>query len=144
MSELSNLVRGIVGEGVPREGVEVHGWVRTRRDSKAFSFLEINDGSCLGNLQVVADVGIPGYGRIGEMGTGASVRVRGDIVASQGKGQGVEMVAKEIELVGGIDESYPLQKKGHGVEFLREIAHLRPRTNLFGAVFRRHDARKHP
>lgn len=113
----------------------VQGWVRTRRDSKAFSFLEINDGSSVASLQVVADEGIPGYERIAEMTTGAAVSVRGALVAGQGK-QRWELRASSLELVGAAPESYPLQKKGHTPEFLRSIAHLRPRTNLFGAVFR--------
>ena len=113
----------------------VQGWVRTRRDSKAFSFLEINDGSSVASLQVVADAGIPGYERIAEMTTGAAVSIRGALVAGQGK-QRWELRASSLELVGAAPESYPLQKKGHTPEFLRSIAHLRPRTNLFGAVFR--------
>ena len=113
----------------------VQGWVRTRRDSKAFSFLEINDGSSVASLQVVADEGIPGYERIAEMTTGAAVSVRGALVAGQGK-QRWELRASSLELVGAAPESYPLQKKGHSLEFLREIAYLRPRTNTFGAVLR--------
>ena len=113
----------------------VQGWVRTRRDSKAFSFLEINDGSSVASLQVVADEGIPGYERIAEMTTGAAVSVRGALVAGQGK-QRWELRASSLELVGAAPESYPLQKKGHTPEFLRSIAHLRPRPILFGAVFR--------
>ena len=113
----------------------VQGWVRTRRDSKAVSFLEINDGSSVASLQVVADAGIRGYERIAEMTTGAAVSIRGALVAGQGK-QRWELRASSLELVGAAPESYPLQKKGHTPEFLRSIAHLRPRTNLFGAVFR--------
>ena len=113
----------------------VQGWVRTRRDSKAFSFLEINDGSSVASLQVVADAGLRGYERIAEMTTGAAVSIRGALVAGQGK-QRWELRASSLELVGAAPESYPLQKKGHTPEFLRSIAHLRPRTNLFGAVFR--------
>ena len=114
----------------------VQGWVRTRRDSKDFSFLEINDGTCLGSLQVIADAGIGGYDQIQSMTTGASVRVVGNLVSSPGKGQKWEMQATSVELIGTAPEDYPLQKKRHGPEFLREMAHLRPRTNLFGAVFR--------
>ncbi len=113
----------------------LEGWVRTRRDSKSFAFLEINDGSCLASLQVIADAGIPGYEQIKEMSTGASVRVLGRLVASPGK-QAWEMQASSLELLGGVTDSYPLQKKGHSPEFLRSILHLRPRTNLFSAVFR--------
>ncbi len=118
------------------KGLTVQGWVRTRRDSKDFSFLEINDGTCLGSLQVIADAGIGGYDQIQSMTTGASVRVVGNLVSSPGKGQKWEMQATSVELVGTAPEDYPLQKKRHGPEFLREMAHLRPRTNLFGAVFR--------
>lgn len=116
--------------------VLVQGWVRTRRDSKAFSFLELNDGSCLANIQIIADAGIPGYDTITKMTTGAAVGVTGHVVKSQGKGQSWEVRATAIELVGEAPDDFPLQKKGHSAEFLREIAHLRPRTNLYGAVFR--------
>ncbi len=118
------------------KGLTVQGWVRTRRDSRDFSFLEINDGTCLGSLQVIADAGIGGYDQIQSMTTGASVRVGGNLVSSPGKGQKWEMQATSVELVGTAPEDYPLQKKRHGPEFLREMAHLRPRTNLFGAIFR--------
>ena len=120
----------------PRDAISLAGWVRTRRDAKAFSFLELNDGSCLKGIQVVADAGIPGYGQVAQMTTGASVRVEGKLVASQGQGQAWEVQAARVELVGPADESYPLQKKGHTMEFLRSIGHLRARSNLFGAVFR--------
>ncbi len=116
--------------------VEVQGWVRTRRDSKAFSFIEINDGSCLSNLQVIADASLEGYADfVHQLRTGASVAVCGAVVASQGK-QRWEMQASTLTVLGQSEEDYPLQKKGHSPEFLRSIAHLRPRTNLFGAVFR--------
>lgn len=115
----------------------VCGWVRTRRDSKTFSFLEINDGSCMATLQIIADADLPNYDdEIAHIQTGAAVRVTGKLVKSQGKGQNLEMHASSVEQLGASEESYPLQKKRHSREFLREIAHLRPRTNLFGAVFR--------
>lgn len=117
-------------------GVTVKGWVRTRRDSKAFSFLEINDGTCQTSLQCVADAGIPGYERISQMSTGASVAITGNLIPSLGKNQKWELQATSLELLGEVPESYPLQKKGHSPEFLRSIAHLRARTNLFGAIFR--------
>lgn len=120
----------------PLEQVTVKGWVRTRRDSKAFSFFEVNDGSCLRNVQVVVDVGIPGSDSMQSASTGASVAIEGKIVPSQGKGQKWEVQATKFELIGLADESFPLQKKGHSLEYLREIAHLRPRSNLFGAIFR--------
>ena len=129
-------VKAALSSSGPVEEVLIRGWVRTRRDSKTFSFLEVNDGSCLKGLQVVADARIPGYEKIPEMTTGSSVEVSGNLVASQGKGQSWELAAASLTLIGTADASYPLQKKGHSPEFLREIAHLRPRTNLFGAVFR--------
>ena len=110
--------------------------MRTRRDSKDFSFIELNDGSCLRSLQVIAKNSLANYANVQCLITGASIIVRGGLVASQGKGQSWEVVADEIDIVGGSDDSYPLQKKGHTPEFLREIAHLRPRSNLFGSVFR--------
>ena len=117
--------------------VVVKGWVRTKRDSKAFSFLELNDGSCLANLQVVADATLPGYEEaVVPARTGASLEVEGTIVESQGQGQRWELQASRVVLVGPAPEDYPLQKKGHTMEFMRSIAHLRPRSNLFGAVFR--------
>ena len=123
-------------EEVP-DSVLVQGWVRTKRDSKAFSFIELNDGSCLSNLQIVADAVLPGYeDAVLHLTTGASVSVGGKIVPSQGKGQKWEMQATEVTLLGLAEEDFPLQKKGHSMEFLRSIAHLRPRSNLFGAVFR--------
>src|SRR3954471_6000123 len=114
----------------------VQGWVRTRRDSKDFSFIELNDGSSLRNLQIIAKDSLPNYADVQRLITGASIKVRGELVASQGKGQSWEVVADELTIVGASDDTYPLQKKGHTPEFLREIAHLRPRSNLFGAVFR--------
>ena len=112
------------------------GWVRTRRDSKGFSFLEMNDGSCLANLQAVVDAGTPGVDQLALFTTGASAVIQGKLVASPAQGQKWELRASSIELVGPADPAYPLQKKGHTAEFLRSIAHLRPRSNLYGAVFR--------
>jgi asparaginyl-tRNA synthetase len=129
-------VKAALSSDGPMDEVILRGWVRTRRDSKTFSFIELNDGSSLKGLQVVADAGIPGYDAIEQITTGAAIEVTGKLVASQGKGQNWELSAGELKLVGTADPSYPLQKKGHSPEFLREIAHLRPRTNLFGAVFR--------
>lgn len=119
--------------------ITVMGWVRTRRDSKGgFSFIEINDGSCLANLQIVADNSLPGYEEnVLTLQTGCSIRATGNLVDSLGKNQKVELKAEEIEVFGAADpESYPLQKKRHSFEFLRTIAHLRPRTNTFGAIAR--------
>src|SRR5690606_24159291 len=108
----------------------------TRRSNKSFSFIEINDGSCLKNLQIIAQSDLPNYAEIEEIGTGTSIRVKGTLVESKGKGQQWEVQAHSIEVIGTCPSDYPLQKKGHSIEFLREIAHLRPRTNLFGSVFR--------
>jgi asparaginyl-tRNA synthetase len=119
--------------------VLVQGWVRTRRDSKGgFSFLELNDGSSFGNLQVVAPSALPNYqSEVLHLAVGASVNVTGEVKASPAKGQATEVHADSITLVGGADPAtYPLQKKGHTFEFLRTIAHLRPRSNTFGAVAR--------
>ena len=120
----------------PVAAILVQGWVRTRRDSKDFSFIELNDGSCLRNLQIIARNSLANYVEVQRLTTGASIIVRGGLVASQGKGQSWEVVADKVDIVGPADDSYPLQKKGHTPEFLREIAHLRPRSNLFGSVFR--------
>src|SRR5438270_2872175 len=120
----------------PKDAIRVQGWVRTRRDSKDFSFIELNDGSSLRNLQVIARNSLSNYATVQRLITGASIIARGALVASQGKAQNWEVLADEISIVGASDDSYPLQKKGHTPEFLREIAHLRPRSNLFGCVFR--------
>jgi asparaginyl-tRNA synthetase len=133
---MRTLIREILAAGSPVESIEAAGWVRTRRDTKAFSFLEINDGSCIGNLQVIVDADVPGAGDLAKMGTGASVAVSGRLVPSQGGGQLWEIQATSVRLLGGVPDDYPLQKKGHSPEFLRSIAHLRPRTNLYGAMFR--------
>jgi asparaginyl-tRNA synthetase len=119
--------------------VDLRAWVRTRRDSKGgFSFLELNDGSCFGNVQVIVDGKLPNYEtEIKKLSAGASVRVLGEVRASPAAGQATEVHAQSISVYGGADaEAYPLQKKRHSFEFLRTIAHLRPRTNTFGAVAR--------
>lgn len=117
--------------------VSAHGWVKTRRDSKGIHFLQINDGSCFQDLQIVIEsTAIPAE-ILSQVTTGACIRVDGDLVASPASGQAVELKAKAILLFGSADQAtYPLQKKGHTMEFLREIAHLRTRSNTFGAVFR--------
>ena len=130
------LIKNVLAASAPAEKLTVNGWVRTRRDSKGFSFLEVNDGSCLANLQVVVDAGIPGADQLPHLTTGASVAIDGSMVPSLAQGQKWEMRAVRVKLIGPADASYPLQKKGHTQEFLRTIAHLRPRSNLFGAVFR--------
>ena len=124
----------------------VMGWVRTRRDSKGgFSFIEVNDGSCMKGLQIVADGKLPNYEvEVLKLQTGCSIKAVGVLVASMGKGQEVELQAEEIEVFGWADPTvYPLQKKRHSFEFLRTIAHLRPRTNTFGAVARVRNATSH-
>jgi asparaginyl-tRNA synthetase len=129
-------IRDALKSAAPIPEILVQGWVRTRRDSKDFSFIELNDGSSLRNLQVIARSSLANYAEIQRLTTGASVIVTGELVPSQGKGQAWEVVATAVDIVGSSEESYPLQKKGHTPEFLREIAHLRPRSNLFGSVFR--------
>ena len=117
--------------------VAVEGWLRTARHGRGRSFLEVVDGSCLAGLQVVAEADLPGYeDAVRHLGTGAAVRVRGELVDSPGRGQRFEVRAREVEVVGPAGPDYPLQKKRHSFEFLRTIAHLRPRTNTLGAVFR--------
>ena len=117
--------------------VNIKGWVRTRRGNKNVSFIALNDGSTIHNIQVVADNEKFGDEYLKPITTGACISVTGTLVESLGKGQTVEIQANEIEIYGTADpETYPLQKKGHTLEFLREIAHLRPRTNTFGAIFR--------
>ena len=116
--------------------VNVKGWVRTRRGSKQVNFIALNDGSTINNLQVVVDLANFDEEMLKQITTGACISVNGEMVESVGSGQKVEVQAREIEVLGTCDNTYPLQKKGHSMEFLREIAHLRPRTNTFGAVFR--------
>ena len=123
----------------PGTQVDVRGWVRTKRESKQdFAFLEVNDGSCLANVQIVVDASVPDYSTlIKQIHTGASVAVLGEVKESLGKGQRVEVHASSLKVLGTADpQTYPLQKKGHSFEFLREKAHLRPRTNTFGAIAR--------
>ncbi len=116
--------------------VNVKGWVRTRRGSKQVNFVALNDGSTIKNIQVVVDLEKFDEEMLKLITTGACLSVDGELVESLGAGQTAEIQAREIEVLGLCDNTYPLQKKGHSMEFLREIAHLRPRTNTFGAVFR--------
>ena len=120
----------------PLEKVLVEGWVRTRRDGKQVTFVELNDGSCLANLQVVFDPSKPELALPEGASTGASLAVRGRLVESPAKGQQWELHAVEVTVVGESTPDFPLQKKRHGFEYLRTIAHLRPRSNTFGAVAR--------
>lgn len=118
-------------QGKIHDKVTVHGWVRTVRDQKAFTFIEVNDGSTLGNLQVVMDGTLP------DLTTGTSIIAQGELVESPGKNQALELRASEVRVIGKCDATkYPLQKKRHTFEYLRTIAHLRPRTNTQGAVMR--------
>ncbi|MGL1863699.1 MAG: asparagine--tRNA ligase [Pseudodesulfovibrio sp.] len=121
----------------PVDEIVIKGWVRTKRDNKGFSFLELNDGSCLMNIQAVIDHTPEIVAALERIGTGAAVAVSGELVASPGKGQQWEVRGKTLEVIGEADqETFPLQKKRHSDEFLRGIAHLRPRTNKYGAIFR--------
>lgn len=125
------------GNNVEGQNVRVQGWVRTVRDQKKFAFIEVNDGSSLQGLQVIADASIPSYDQVQALTTGAAVEVVGTVVKSQGKGQSFELLASEVQLVGACPaDTYPLQKKRHSQEFLRTIAHLRARTNTISAVAR--------
>lgn len=132
-----DLLGGSVGIG---EDVTVQAWVRTRRDSKAgFSFVHVSDGSCFASLQIVASSELPNYAsEVLHVGPGCSVTVRGRLVESRGRGQRVEVQAKSFSVEGWVDDpdTYPISPKRHSFEFLREVAHLRPRTNTFGAVAR--------
>ncbi len=121
------------------QAIEIRGWVRTRRDSKGgFSFIEVNDGSCMSNLQIIAEASLPNYStEIANVSVGASIVASGELKASQGAGQATELLATSVRIIGEADpQTYPLQKKRHTFEKLREWAHLRPRTNSFGAVAR--------
>ncbi|MGF2037911.1 MAG: asparagine--tRNA ligase [Nostoc sp. CmiVER01] len=128
----------ILRSGQPDESFLVQGWVRTKRESKGFAFIEVNDGSSLANLQVVINQDLPDYEAIlKKLNTGAAVETTGVLVASLGKGQRIELKAESVKVYGEADpDTYPLQKKRHSFEFLRTIGHLRSRTNSFGAVFR--------
>jgi len=131
------MIKDIFSRNEAAGEVLVQGWVKTRRSSKSVSFLQINDGSTLRDIQVVVDESNPSYAAAGTLTTGCSVSVTGAVVESLGQGQQYEIQAQHLEVVGESDpETYPLQKKRHTPEFLREIAHLRPRTNTFGAMAR--------
>lgn len=126
----------LLASETPRASITVSGWVRTKRESKSCAFLELTDGSCFRGLQVVVDAALPSAELLPRILTGASVEVTGELIPSPAAGQKWELQAAEVRLLGVADGTYPLQKKGHTPEFLRTIAHLRPRTNLFGNVFR--------
>ena len=130
-------IKELLATTAPGTEVVAKGWVRTKRASKNVAFVALNDGSCLANLQVVLSVEDFGEELIKQIATGASLSVSGQIIESQGGGQRVELQAKQLEVLGEADpDQYPLQPKKHSLEFLREIAHLRPRTNTFGAIMR--------
>ncbi len=126
----------LLASDMPLDQVCIKGWVRTKRDSKTFSFLEINDGSCLANIQVIANEDLENYDDVVKATTGSSLSIRGKMIESPGKGQKYEIQASHIKIYNVAPDNYPLQKKRHSDEFLRTIAHLRPRTNKFGAAFR--------
>ena len=129
-------IKSLLSSENPIDSVILKGWVKTKRDSKDFSFLEINDGSCLKNIQVIANNSLNNYNEIKKLTTGSSVCVKGALVESKGGKQKFEVVAESVEIYGIAPDDYPLQKKGMSDEFLRSIAHLRPRTNKYGAAFR--------
>ena len=131
-------VADILKNGQPQESVIIKGWVRTKRELKGFAFAEVNDGSSLAGLQIVLDSGLEQYeSTLKKINTGSSIEVAGQLVASQGKGQKIELQASKVTVYGEANpETYPLQKKRHSFEFLREINHLRAKTNTIGAVFR--------
>ena len=135
--------QALSGEIPANSEVTVRGWVRTRRDSKAgLSFVNVSDGSCFDPIQVVAPNTLANYAdEIAKLTAGCSVIATGELVPSQGKGQSFEVQATSVEVVGWVDdpETYPIQPKAHTMEYLREVAHLRPRTNTFGAVARVRD-----
>ncbi|MFM2289206.1 MAG: hypothetical protein RL684_2349, partial [Pseudomonadota bacterium] len=139
-AETVDVKRALSGAIAPGSTIRVCGWVRTRRDSKAgLSFVNLSDGSCFDPIQVVAPATLPNYeAEIAHLSAGCSIIAEGELVTSQGKGQAFELQASRIEVTGWVDdpETYPIQPKPHSPEFLREVAHLRPRTNLFGAVSR--------
>jgi asparaginyl-tRNA synthetase len=122
------------------DNVCVKGWVRSVRRGKGVAFVALNDGSCFASLQIILDPSLENYENVSKVGTGACLSVVGELVASPASGQDWELVAREVSLVGDADEDYPLQKKRHTLEYLRTIAHLRPRSNTFGAVFRMRSA----
>ncbi len=136
-----NSIKELLNSSSPKENITVNGWIRTRRDSKSFSFLEINDGSCLSNIQCILDEGTKAYACLTDasmnINTGAAIEIKGDLIESPGKGQKWEIKAAAMKVYGLADpETFPIQKKRHTDEYLRTIAHLRPRSNKYGAAFR--------
>ena len=130
-------IKYVLEKGKIEERINIKGWIRTKRGSKNVAFLAINDGSTINNIQAVVDVDESNRKTLEKIHTGTSVSVYGELVESQGSGQRIELYATEIKVLGEADpDEYPLQPKKHSLEFLRDIAHLRFRTNLFGAVNR--------
>ncbi|EAT15217.1 asparagine--tRNA ligase [Desulfuromonas acetoxidans] len=133
-------LKKLLAAEAPQQNVEVRGWVRTLRASKEVCFIELNDGSCFASLQLVADRTVDNFAELAHIGTGACIKASGNLVDSPAKGQRWELHVSELTVIGNADPSYPLQKKRHTFEYLRSIAHLRPRSNTFGAVFRLRNA----
>lgn len=129
-------IKALLNAEAAQDEVLIKGWIRTLRESKGFSFIELNDGSCLANIQVIVDSSVENYADIVHMATGAAIGVTGKLVESPGKGQKWEIQATQVEIIGHAPDDYPLQKKRHTDEYLRTIAHLRPRSNKYGAIFR--------
>ncbi|MFI3295595.1 MAG: asparagine--tRNA ligase [Rikenellaceae bacterium] len=129
-------IKNLLAQGVANTTVLTKGWVRTKRGNKSVAFIALNDGSTINNIQIVVDPSAFDEELLKSITTGACISVVGELTPSPASGQQFEIQAQQIELLGACDNTYPLQKKGHTLEFLREIAHLRPRTNTFGSVFR--------
>ncbi len=135
MIERSKIIK-LLNANSAKDSVLIKGWIRTQRESKDFSFIELNDGSCLANIQIIVDDDIDNYQEIVKLTTGAAITVSGELLESQGKGQKWEVRANSIEILGIAPDDFPLQKKRHTDEYLRTIAHLRPRSNKYSAIFR--------
>jgi asparaginyl-tRNA synthetase len=135
---ITKYIAQILRSSNPGDTVTVRGWIRSKRESKEFAFVDVNDGSCMANIQVVINQDVTDYTTIlKQINTGASIEIEGEVVASPAKGQRIEVQATQVKVYGEADpETYPLQKKRHSFEFLREIGHLRSRTNTLGAVLR--------
>ncbi|ABA87845.1 asparaginyl-tRNA synthetase [Syntrophotalea carbinolica DSM 2380] len=133
-------IKEILPSSQPMSALCVCGWVRSVRRGKEVTFIALNDGSCMANLQVVLTPEVDGFATVSRCGTGAAMQVEGELIASPAAGQEWELHARQVKILGDTDSDYPLQKKRHSFEFLRSIAHLRPRANTFGAVFRMRSA----
>ncbi|HIJ80865.1 MAG TPA: asparagine--tRNA ligase, partial [Desulfuromonadales bacterium] len=129
-------IKYIVENGVPGTAYTISGWIRSLRSSKQITFIDLNDGSNLSGIQVTIESDCTDFAEASRAGTGSALKVDGVLVESLAAGQKMELQAHSIEIIGPADTTYPLQKKRHTFEYLRTIAHLRPRTNTFGAVFR--------